>query len=113
MDAKGSELWMEICDSIVDDKDHCMVDTEKTKKTPSKNGGFTVDLAFMDPYKCIDSKSRSHFAKEIISLAVMADRGNGHDQIRVTYGPVYHFFNEDTVNRFKDRVLDIIEAAKI
>ena len=108
----GTELWTEICDSLVEDRDHCMVDTENTERKSTDNG-TQVDLKFMEPYLMINGTSLSHYAREIVSLAARKEKGNGKSDIRVTYGPVYHFFEQKTVDRFKDRVYAIIEASQL
>lgn len=108
----GSKLWMEICDAIVEDNDHCMVDTENTERKTTEHG-TQVDLKFMEPHKSINGTGLSHYAREVVSLAARKERGNGKSEIRVTYGPVYHFFEEKTLDRFRDRVYEIIEAAQI
>ena len=110
----GTELWMEICDSLVEDRDRCMADAENTeRKSTDVDVGARVDSKLMEPYRMIDGAGLSHYAREITSLAALKEKGNGKSDIRVTCGPVYRFFEQKTVDRFKDRVYAIIEAAQL
>lgn len=114
MNKQGTDIWCEICDSIVADTDGAIVDKKKSVRIVNEDGSGGWKLEMLKPYKKIDRKSLNHFAGEVVSLAAKADRNeNTEDGITVTCGPVYHFFKEETVKRFMDRVHDIIEAAKI
>ena len=114
MNKRGSDVWCEICDSTVPDADDGIIDMKRYKKVVEEDGSWGMKFDMLKPYKKIDPKGMSHFAKEVVSLAAMSERKDGHEEcISVTFGPVYHFFNEDVIKRFMDRVHDIIEAAKI
>ena len=96
MEAKGIEIWHEICDAMV-------------SEGPS---GQTLCSAKL-----------SHYAMMVAALAAVADRKSDFRDldagVRVTRFPtmsegiMYHFKDIDVVNRFFDRARHIIEAAKI
>ena len=114
MNKQGTDIWCEICDSIVEDTDDAIVNKKKSVKVEHEDGSWGWKLDMLKPYKKIDRNGLHHFAGEVVSLAAKADRNeNTEDGITVTCGPVYHFFKEETVKRFMDRVHDIIEAAQI
>lgn len=114
MNKRGTDIWCKICDSTVLDADDAIVDKKRSKKFEEEDGSWGWKFKMLKPYKRIDASGLNHFASEVVSLAAMSERKDGfEDYITVTFGPVYHFFNEDTLNRFMDRVHDIIEAAQI
>ncbi len=114
MNKHGTDIWCQIIDSIVPDTDGSIVDKKKSTKVEREDGSWGWKFETLKPYKKIDRKGLHHFAGEVVSLAAKADRNeNSEDGITVTCGPVYHFFKEETINRFMDRVHDIIEAAKL
>lgn len=111
MNREGTDIWCEICDAIVDDDCKGIVDRKNSKEIKKENG-FGWDLAFLTPYKRINRDSLKHFAGEVVSLAAKADRKDGiPGKITVLFGPTYHFNDKLVVDRFLDRVHDILEAA--
>jgi len=114
MNKHGTDIWCQICDSIVEDTDGAIVDKKNSVQYQNEDGTWGWKIETLKPYKKIDRKGLHHFAGEVVSLAAMSERKDGHEEcISVTFGPVYHFFGEETIKRFMDRVHDIIEAAKI
>ena len=111
MNREGTDIWCEICDAIVDDDDKSIVDKKNSKRI-EKDDGWGWEMAFLTPYKKIHKKALKHFAAEVVSLASKADREDGMPgKITVSFGPVYHFTDHEVLDRFQERVNDIIEAA--
>lgn len=74
----------------------------------------SLEDKWLKPYKKIRRDHLPHFAGEIAYIAALADREDGlEDKISVTFGPVYHFYNQDTLDRFLARAEKILEAAEI
>lgn len=114
MNKHGTDIWCEIIDSTVPDTDCSIVDKKRSVQYKNEDGSWGWKIETLKPYKKIDKKALSHFAGEVASLAAKVDRKeNTEDGITVTFGTVYHFFKEETVKRFMDRVHDIIEAAQL
>ena len=111
----GHKIWKIAHESMVDDTDNNMVDVVNTK-----HNGSATELAFMKPFKKLDLNAFDANGQMIIAVAAMADIGDTKDHIRLTGDrpagvpiPVYHFFNQGTVNRFYERLRGIIQAAEI
>lgn len=91
MKTKGIDIWHEICDVM-------------EKEGPDG--------------QMLRSTRLSHYSMMVVALAAVADRTSDANILVTRFptlseGIIYHFKNIDVVNRFFDRVRNIIEAAQI
>lgn len=104
MEHYGKNIMKQIRDNIIDDHDTIMLDKKRS----------SLEDKYLKPYKKIRRDHLMHFASEVVSLAAWADREDGVvDKISVTSGPVYHFFDQATLDAFLARAEAIIEAARL
>lgn len=88
--------------AVTDDTDENMVDYIKPK------------LAFMTPFKKLDLSTLDDISRKFAEIAAISSIGGTENHIRVTTdGPVYHFFNQGTLNKFYERLSRIIQAAEV